>query len=229
MNQTQADAPFAAPAPGADGLHARMAALRAQGADRLDPARLLALEALLRRLPAQPDAVQAVLQQRALAALADCEQRCLQRTNAALAPRAPAALRPQPLAALNAHIGAARAAQADVSAGCEAPPADALRSAWRFREALDRGRTLDQLRQALARKPANPGPLNSHALVLQALDRVGELSPDYLRRFVSQMETLLWLDAAVAKPAREAAKPVKAAKAVEAVKPARRARGKKPR
>jgi Protein of unknown function (DUF2894) len=48
--------------------------------------------------------------------------------------------------------------------------------------------------QALARKPAQAGPLNSHVLVLQALELMRELSPDYLRHFLAHVESLQWLE-----------------------------------
>jgi hypothetical protein len=56
------------------------------------------------------------------------------------------------------------------------------------------------------RKPANAGPLNSHALVLQTLSLMRDLSPDYLRRFVAGVEALQWLERASEQLPREAAK-----------------------
>ena len=53
-----------------------------------------------------------------------------------------------------------------------------------------------QVVQALRRGPENAGPLNSHMLILRALTLMRSLSPDYLRRFLAQMDTLLWLDQA---------------------------------
>ena len=68
--------------------------------------------------------------------------------------------------------------------------------ARRFRQAWTRRRSLEQVQRAVARAPANAGPLNSHALVLQSLELMRELSPDYLRRFLVHVEALQWLDAA---------------------------------
>jgi len=53
---------------------------------------------------------------------------------------------------------------------------------------------VDQVEQSLKRGPENAGPLNSHMLVLRSLATMRELSPEYLRRFLSHAETLLWLD-----------------------------------
>ncbi|HYD76432.1 DUF2894 domain-containing protein [Ramlibacter sp.] len=108
---------------------------------------------------------------------------------------------PRTLAELNAYIRRLRAAR---RGDADAPDPDELASARRFREAWDRHRTMDQLQQAVARTPANAGPLNSHALVLRALERMGELSPDYLRRFMAQVETLQWLERAAEQVPRAA-------------------------
>ena len=59
---------------------------------------------------------------------------------------------------------------------------------------------------AVARGPAQAGPLNSHALVLRSLERLRELSPAYLRRFLGHVQTLQWLE-----DARTAAAAAKAA------------------
>ncbi len=74
-----------------------------------------------------------------------------------------------------------------------------------------------QLAQAMKQAPANAGPINSHMLVLRSLAMMQEISPDYLSRMISYVDTLLLLDpgemdvpakrkkavaATVAKPAR---------------------------
>ena len=59
------------------------------------------------------------------------------------------------------------------------------------RLSADRRRT-----QTLAAGPENAGPLNSHQLVHRALVLMRELSPEYLHRFMSHVEALLWLDRA---------------------------------
>jgi hypothetical protein len=84
-----------------------------------------------------------------------------------------------------------------------------MASVRRFRESWSKNAAQDQVDQALGRGPVNAGPLNSHMLVLRSLALMRKLSPDYLRRFLSQVDTLLWLDQvsqklvpAKAKPAR---------------------------
>ena len=76
-----------------------------------------------------------------------------------------------------------------------------MKSVTRFREGWSRLRAETRVTEALGRKPENAGPLNSHALLLRSLDLMRGLSPDYLRRFVTHVDALLWLDAAGQKPA----------------------------
>lgn len=96
-----------------------------------------------------------------------------------------------PLVALNAHIERV----SGVSARGQAPWPD-LRSAQRFRETWERLGAEVQVQQARERAPQNAGPLNPQRLMLETLTRMGELSPHYLRRFLTHTETLLWLEQA---------------------------------
>ncbi|OPF65556.1 MULTISPECIES: DUF2894 domain-containing protein [Hydrogenophaga] len=107
----------------------------------------------------------------------------------------PATARPSPLAELNAHIERASAAARDGVAGGGGPWPE-LRSAQRFRETWERIGAEVQVQRALDRAPPNAGPLNPQRLMLETLARMGELSPHYLRRFLTHTETLLWLEQA---------------------------------
>lgn len=49
---------------------------------------------------------------------------------------------------------------------------------------------------AIKDRPENAGPLNSQMLATRSLFIMRKLSPSYLNRFVSYMETLLWLEQA---------------------------------
>jgi hypothetical protein len=185
-------------------------------ADPVHPARLRTLEAIARRAAGQPEAVRLLLQQKLPADLA-------QVARVAQAPQLPTpplrvrepkreAQAGTPLAQLNLHIRATEAARAEAPLPGETHDPDELVNARAFRRAWARGRTLEQLEQALVRKPANAGPLNSHALVLQMLSLMRDLSPEYLRRFVGTVETLQWLERAGDKLPRETRKPASAAK-----------------
>ena len=182
--------------------------LRSEGAWRLDPARFHYLEALSRRLPSQTEPVRRLLQDKLQVALADYARRFAQEQQVrGVRPLAEKAGLPancaSPLAQLNQSI--------------RREP-DELASVRRFRQAWSSNQIQDKVEQAVARKPANAGPLNSHLLVLHSLAMLGELSDDYLRRFLVQVESLQWLDQASEKYSHRPAKPAK---------PARRSRQKK--
>ena len=100
-----------------------------------------------------------------------------------------------PLAALNAHIAQASQAAAGGHTSRSGPWPE-LRSAQRFRETWERLGAEEAVVKATHRAPENAGPLNSHMLVLRTLALMRELSPHYLRRFLSHTETLLWLEQA---------------------------------
>lgn len=124
-----------------------------------------------------------------------------------------------PLAQLNQYIqdvkqdGIDHRLGSSLVSGMEA--SSEMASVRRFREAWSRIAAEDQVDQAVGRGPVNAGPLNSHMLVLRSLALMRKLSPDYLRRFLSHVDTLLWLD-----QANQKYTPVKA-------KPARRSRAKR--
>ena len=48
--------------------------------------------------------------------------------------------------------------------------------------------------QELDNAPKNAGPINSHMLVLRSLASMRDISPDYLSRLTSYVDTLLSLD-----------------------------------
>jgi hypothetical protein len=54
----------------------------------------------------------------------------------------------------------------------------------------------DLVNEAIAGAPQNPGPLNPQMLTIRALSHMRDLSPYYLSRFVSYIDTLFWLEEA---------------------------------
>ena len=190
--------------------------LRAEGVQHHDPVRFRYLEVLAGRLPAQPPAVRLVLAGRLHAALAGYAARA--RAAAPVPPPAtPRAKAPSALEALNRDLAArARAdADADVEADADAlmlhgPSISDLQSVRRFGEVWAEIAAEQQVAQAITRGPENAGPLNPHRLVLRSLALMQSLSPDYLRHFLSQMDSLLWLEQAAAKPARALLRPGRA-------------------
>jgi len=142
-----------------------------------DPLQAHFVAALERRLQAAPEAVQRLLQKRLQQAWPDHPTQAL--------PSKPARTRAtSPLAQLNRDIAAV------------APPGRELRSAQSFRDTWSRICAEDEVAQAVEQGPENAGPLNSHRLVLHTLALMRDLSPDYLRRFLSHADTLLWLEQA---------------------------------
>lgn len=171
---------------------ALLADLRAQRAQRMDAARFATLEAMARRIPAQAAPVAALLRERLLSGARDYQRRWIEShhsTESGTRREAQGtAARCEPLAQLNAHIRAVSPSEA-------AGPGE-LAAARRFRAAWSLARAQDQVGLAVARRPANAGPLNSHALVLESLGLMQALSPEYLRRFLAQVESLQWLEQA---------------------------------
>lgn len=77
-----------------------------------------------------------------------------------------------------------------------------------------------QLALAMKQAPKNAGPINSHMLVLRSLAMMQAISPDYLSRMVSYVDTLLSLDPGEKDLPikRKKAVPAKAAKPTRTVK-----------
>lgn len=178
----------------------RLEALRAQGAHLVDPVRFRYLEALARRAQSQPAAVQRVLMPRLASAIADYACRVDQSVSR---PAVAARSAPQgtALAALNRYLHERSRDEPQDALPGDAPRASEMKSVRRFSEVWSRIAAEQQVSQAVARGPENAGPLNSHRLMLRALRLMKGLSPDYLQRFLSQMDTLLWLEQASRKTA----------------------------
>jgi hypothetical protein len=49
---------------------------------------------------------------------------------------------------------------------------------------------------ALKNGPQNAGPINSHMVALRSLELMRDISPDYLNRFMTHIDTLMLLDSA---------------------------------
>ncbi len=203
-------------APSAQAEPLTLAALRSAGAERFDPVRLHYLERLSQRAEVATGALRGVLQGKLQEALAHTAERLHQRMQQLPTPTVPAS-GGTPLARLNQYIRDASASGRN-DGSAQAPAVHRvvdgnarpeMKSVQRFRETWSRIAAVDQVDQALVRGPENAGPLNSHMLVLRSLASMRELSPEYLRRFLSQVDTLLWLDQASEPVARGKGKAVK--------------------
>lgn len=175
--------------------------LRAQGAHHHDPARFHYLEVLSRRLQTQPEPVQQLLTHRLNAAVADYAERARVASAAVVAAgRLPS--RESALAQLNRDLNARTQADADGVLLSDSASVSDMKSVRQFSEVWSKIAADQQVVKALDRGPENAGPLNSHKLMLRSLSLMRTLSPDYLRRFMSQMDSLLWLEGAITKPVR---------------------------
>ncbi|WP_140631705.1 DUF2894 domain-containing protein [Methylibium rhizosphaerae] len=166
---------------------------RAPQASPADPVRLHFIEALARRAAQQEGAARALIEARLAELRAETPpvgDTGVPHRDAA--PPAPA--RRTPLAALLeelcAHATPSSTAPAARTADMELPP---LRH---FKATRDRLVSQQRLADLQARAPRNAGPLNSQRLVHRALSLMQDVSPEYLHRFVSYVDTLLWLDQA---------------------------------
>ena len=181
--------------------------LRAQGLDGHDPVRFHYLQTLAARLPGQPEDVRRVLAQRLQCAVTAYAERA----RPARVPPPAAAPLESPLAQLNRELQ--DRAQADADGVPVDSSASDLRSVREFGEVWSRISAERQVAQALDRGPENAGPLNPHKLMLRSLSLMRGLSPDYLRRFLAQMDALLWLEQAQARPQRAPLRPGRAGRA----------------
>ncbi|WDD91633.1 DUF2894 domain-containing protein [Burkholderia sp. FERM BP-3421] len=193
--------------------HALLDDWRASGADRLDPARFRALEALLRRAQVLQGEARSVLDA-TLSGWLDAYAARVARAGASRAearPAAAGAVMPGPLAALVDYVAAQPRAEGiglparAPAGGARAFPEPALLDY--FRETWSRVSTERQLRTALDQVPKNAGPLNSSSLVHRALTQMHALSPAYLRQFLSYVDALSWLEQATGERAPAADEP----------------------
>ena len=72
----------------------------------------------------------------------------------------------------------------------------AMRSFNSFRETWAKLYTDRLVKRAIRERPENAGHINTQMLATQSLAFMRDLSPEYLNRFVSYVETLLWLEMA---------------------------------
>lgn len=168
---------------------AMLDAWRERGADRLDPIRFRFIEALHRRAASQTGEAGRILDERLtdlLARYADDLDRAASRSGAATCGAPPCEPACSALAELLDHVSnhAARRPRAY-------PAPEMLDD---FREIWSSVRTEKQLRQSLDQVPTNAGPLNSSHLVHRSLSLMRELSPAYLRQFLSYVDALSWLE-----------------------------------
>lgn len=198
-------------------LQQKLAQVGERGGGRAAPIAFRLLQTLCARMESLAPDVQALLAPRAAAALADCEAALrARRGNRPVAPRSPSALQQ-----LNATL-----AQRRGTAGAQDP---GLASAVRFRSGWARQAALQRVEVALARRPSKAGPLNSHAIAVESLALMRDLSPGYLQHFIQQVEALQQLESWEAQLAAAATTSARQAQARGTAKGASRAPGARPK
>lgn len=179
-------------------FQAAIASLRAAGADRFDPVRLHYLETLALRTASQAPNVQRLLNAKLAQVLVEFKTRFEQAPSDKGTQTGLSARKTNPPHESLADLARALAQQSleSTPAGPEAPVGTRpeLRSVQQFRSTWSKLSVDRQVTQALHQAPDKAGPINSHMLVLRSLTLMRDISPDYLNRFMSYVDTLLCLD-----------------------------------
>jgi hypothetical protein len=199
-------------------IGAKLDAWRALGADRLRPARFRLIDALAKRAPSYDGDARRLLDERLARLIADYSneiERAQDAHTAADSDREPAHPAPNavdsaapqgspyrsPLSELVDLLASRRTAapgpRASIAAGATALSHLAQRDGSPdvpmldyFRETWSRFSTEKHLRHSLAQVPDNAGPLNSNSLIHRSLALMREVSPGYLRQFLSYVDAL---------------------------------------
>ncbi|WP_281081683.1 DUF2894 domain-containing protein [Variovorax paradoxus] len=182
-----------------------VAAWRARGAERFDPVRLHFIETLAKRTAVQGGEARRLLDERLrqlLGAYGEDFEKAMPEAVAAAAQPLPRGA----LAELVEHIArqsplpeeapapSSGAVPIRASAANSAAAPAELKTMRYFRGTWSRLSADRRLTQSLAKMPENAGPLNSHHLVHRALILMRDLSPEYLNRFMTYVDTLLWVE-----------------------------------
>jgi hypothetical protein len=205
-------------------LSQQIASLRQSGADQFEPVQFHFVEALAHRVNPQQGTVKRILGAKlaqAVAALGERFEQAQRDADKAIAqaaqrhPQAAAELqrffasgdftgvrryiatlkdgdKRDSLGELARHVGQHEHVGARLQWSAGSRPE--LKSAQYFRDTWSKISADKQVTQALGKAPKNAGPINSHRVVLGSLALMRDISPDYLNRFMSYVDTLLCLD-----------------------------------
>ena len=169
-----------------------MQSLRDAGAAHVDAVGWHYIEVLAKRTQSQSGPAQALLRDKLLHALQAFEVRVTAHRAVATSDPVPAAV-PSPMATLLQDMAPPLQ---DVPVRAAIDPFGTHRESPRvrqFRKQLRQINVQKRVSKAIARAPQNAGPINSHMLVLRALGLMRDISPDYLNRFMTHVDTLLCL------------------------------------
>ena len=192
--------------------------LKSSGADKFDPARFVYIEAMARRARAQSDPVKKIVRDKTRQALRSYQQdflaaraqaRCIVDLIAEKYPERASTAKQlledckfRQVAKLQARLASDESCSpvatlkeliAKGDRVAHGNPRE-MESTRRFRDSLAKVNADKLLARAIQDAPESPGPLNPEMLAIRSLSVMRELSPHYLSRFVSYVDTLLWLD-----------------------------------
>jgi len=170
------------------GAAATLGAWRERGAHRLDPVRFHFIETLAKRAAAHGGDARRIRDDKVAGLLAAYGEDLEKAARAEGTPTEQPAR--EALAELVDHLARHASSQGDGAAGHRLKTLEYFRNTWSRLSAERR------LTQSLAKLPQNAGPLNSHNLVHRSLTLMRDLSPEYLNRFMSYVDALLWVDQA---------------------------------
>ena len=191
---------------------AEIASLRDNGADRMHPVRFHFIASLSARAMRQQGTVKRLLDDKLAAALTAYRARFEQAqddASKAITCLEKNETRPS-LTELTRYL--AQLSPESIDSGPEGAPGgrSELKTIRHFRNTWAKLSVDKQLAQAIEQAPENAGPINSHRLVLRSLALMRDISPDYLNRFMSYADTLLWLEQADSKNKPPVKKPTAA-------------------
>lgn len=168
--------------------------LRDAGAAQFDAVGWHYVEVLSQRMLTQNGPTQALLQEKLLKLLSEFQDRLAHQTSSPGQPSAPVT-GTSPLAALLQEMAPPPTATPTPLSSALGQRSESPR-VRQFRQQLRRISVQKQVSKAIAQAPQNAGPINSHMLMLRALGLMQAISPDYLNRFMTHVDTLLCLEEA---------------------------------
>ena len=181
--------------------HALIAALRGEGAHLFDPVGFHQLENLARRANTQSDKVQRILNARLVELAQNCQDRITRGGAHAKGEIAVQNLAPKDtLRSLVQLLAAHEPQRSDARADNQSGAPSELKSVKYFRNTWSKLSVDQQVKKSMQQAPQNAGPINSHMVSLRSLTLMRDISPDYLNRFMTYVDSLSCLDQADKKP-----------------------------
>lgn len=165
--------------------------LRLVGAHQVDPIRFHYIEVLAARAGTYEGPVRRVLDAKLQVAVAALHASCAQAQTSTAEPDC--AMPSASLGDLVRHMAAHALDKPDGYAVAHTAPRTELKSVQAFRNTWSKLSADKQVVQALEQAPKNAGPINSHVVALRSLALLRDVSPDYLNRFMTYVDTLMCL------------------------------------